>query len=279
LDRRLSLDELAGQAGFSPYHFHRIFSGMLGESVAGHIRRLRLERAAVRLKTTRLSVIEIAHEAGYGTHESFTRAFRAAFDTSPQGFRRRHRPVLQLAAASDIHFTRTGRPRTPARLITTAAGDDVAPTVHIHELDSMRVAFVRHVGPYRDVGRAWDRLLTVLGKDGCLGGESRFFGICHDDPDVTRPAAVRYDACANVDASFAAQGDIGVQTIAGGRYATLTHIGPYTRLAASYRRLFGGWLPQSGERLRPLPCLEQYLNSPESTDPADLLVDIHAPLE
>ena len=50
LDDGLELPELAGLASFSPYHFHRIFKGMVGESVKEHIRRLRLERAASQLK-------------------------------------------------------------------------------------------------------------------------------------------------------------------------------------------------------------------------------------
>jgi len=50
LDEPLALDELAHLACPSPYHFHHVFSGMTGETLAGHIRRLRLERAATRLK-------------------------------------------------------------------------------------------------------------------------------------------------------------------------------------------------------------------------------------
>jgi len=46
LDETMSLEDLAGIAHFSPFHFHRIFRGMTGESVKEHIRRLRLERAA-----------------------------------------------------------------------------------------------------------------------------------------------------------------------------------------------------------------------------------------
>jgi len=84
LDDELALPQLARVAHFSPYHFHRIFRGMVGESVKGHIRRLRLERAATHLKQTRRSVTRIAFEAGFEAHESFTRAFRAVFRDLPQ---------------------------------------------------------------------------------------------------------------------------------------------------------------------------------------------------
>ncbi|MGZ4813538.1 MAG: helix-turn-helix domain-containing protein, partial [Terriglobales bacterium] len=68
LNDPLSLDELAALACFSPYHFHRIFSGMVGESVKEYVRRLRLERAAGQLKLGSASVIEIALDAGYESH-------------------------------------------------------------------------------------------------------------------------------------------------------------------------------------------------------------------
>ena len=87
LDRDLSLKELAGKSYFSEYHFHRIFRAVVGEPLKEHIRRLRLERAASDLKHTNNSIINIAFDAGYQTHEAFTRAFRAFFGCSPSGFR------------------------------------------------------------------------------------------------------------------------------------------------------------------------------------------------
>ena len=87
LDESLELDELARAACFSPYHFHRVFRAMAGEPVQEHIRRLRLERAAQRLKLQDRSVTDIAFEAGYESHEAFTRAFHAMFGMAPLQFR------------------------------------------------------------------------------------------------------------------------------------------------------------------------------------------------
>ena len=87
LDRDLSLKELAKKTYFSEYHFHRIFRAVVGEPLKEHIRRLRLERAASDLKHTNDSIINIALNAGYQTHEAFTRAFKAVFGCSPSDFR------------------------------------------------------------------------------------------------------------------------------------------------------------------------------------------------
>ena len=152
-------------------------------------------------------------------------------------------------------------------------------TVTIKRLKPMRVAFMRHIGPYNEVGETWDKLAMFLGKEGLVGGDAQFIGICHDDPAVTPPDKIRYDACLTVDERFKPQAEIGVQAITGGDYAVMTHFGPYEKLSASYAKLLGEWLPRSGRNLRSTPCFEVYLNLPESAEPEDLITDIHAPLE
>ncbi len=288
LDEELSLEEYARVAHFSPYHFHRIFRGMVGEPLHEHIRRLRLERAATRLKRTDWAVIEIALEAGYETHEAFTRAFRSLCGCSPSRYRRDRSMILGFGPG--VHYqetcrghparaSRAGRPRHDSsmnNLQLPMRGETM--DVRIERMEPMRVAFVRHVGPYPEVGTAWERLCTQLGKDGLLGPGTKFIGICYDDPEVTPPDKVRYDACVTVESDFEAQDDVGVQTVGGGEYAVTTHVGPYDTLGQTYAMLLGQWLPRSGRELRSEPSLEFYLNAPESTDPEDLITDIYAPL-
>ncbi len=68
LDRALDLDELARTAAMSPFHFHRVFRGMIGETPLSLQRRLRLERAASALLETDEPVTTVAFSAGYETH-------------------------------------------------------------------------------------------------------------------------------------------------------------------------------------------------------------------
>lgn len=272
LGEPLPLEELAGVACFSPYHFYRMFKGMVGESVKEHVRRLRLERAASQLKLGSASVIDIALGAGYDSHEAFTRSFKAAFGTAPSQFRLTRR-VEFARVPSGVHFH---EPVT-MRFRTLRPGGSMK--VEIKQLKPIRVAFMRHIGPYGEVGKTWDEFLTIMGKDGYLGGNPMMLGICHDDPEVTPPAKIRYDACLTVDEDFAPSGDIGVQTVAGGDYAVTTHTGSYNQLGDTYAELLGQWLPRSGHELRNAPCFEVYLNDPQSTPPEELLTDICAPLQ
>jgi AraC family transcriptional regulator len=275
LDEALCLDDLAAVAYFSPYHFHRVFRGMVGESVKEHVRRLRLERAAQRLKHTDQPVTRIAFDAGYETHESFTRAFRAMFDQSPSQFREAHRPVQVPQVASGIHYAADGRVEDFQPVHTGESPMDVK----IERIKPMRVAFVRHTGPYDQVGETWGRLCAWAGPRGLLGPQTVFFGMCYDDPMVTPPDKIRYDACVTVGEGTQPEGDVGVQEIGAGDYAVTTHRGPYDKLGETYARLCGEWLPGSGRELASSPSIEMYRNSPQDTAPEDLVTDVYLPLE
>ena len=275
LDEELKLEELARIACFSMYHFHRIFRGMLGESVREHIRRLRLERAAIRLKQTDMQITEIALEAGYESHEAFTRSFKTHNGFSPSEYRLRSGSGSRAVHQSGVQYWEEA---LVSDLNSIQSGGNTM-DVKFEKLEPQRVAFVRHIGPYNECGKAWDRLTAEIGRRGLLGADARFIGLCHDDPEITPPEKVRYDACVTVGDNFVPEGEIGEQTIEGGEYAVVTHFGPYDKFGETYDEFFGQWLPKSGRELRSVPCLEVYLNDPEGTDPEDLVTDIYAPLE
>jgi AraC family transcriptional regulator len=111
LGSEITLADAAGAAAMSPYHFHRVFSAVLGEPLGDYIRRRRLSEAARRLLGAKRSVLEIALAVGFESHEGFTRAFKRWCGLSPTEFRRRgvlplvsRRPALDRAALE--HYTR-----------------------------------------------------------------------------------------------------------------------------------------------------------------------------
>jgi AraC family transcriptional regulator len=264
LDDVLQLDQVAGVAAFSSFHFHRIFRGLVGETMKEHVRRLRLERAARDLKRLDEPITQIALQAGFETHESFTRAFGDMFGLSPSAYRTAHRNEsgTQLDDVSGFHPPDYG---------------DVPP-VEVKDLPAMSLVFLRHVGPYNQVGATWGRLMTWAGMRGLLGPNMKLLGIVYDDPDVTPPDKVRYEAAVTVSSVVEPEGEFGVMEFAAGNYGVITHRGPYEELGKTYQKIYGGWLPKSGYDLRDVPAFEQYLNSPQNTKPEDLATLIHVPL-
>lgn len=259
LDEPLSLETLAAVACFSPYHFHRIFKGMTGESVKAYLRRLKLERAASQLKLTDRRVGDIAFEAAYENIESFSRAFSRLFQRSPLAFRK-------------------------ARKTAIARKLEVLPPPEVTLLDhpAQTVAYVRHQGPYHKVERAWHQLMDWVEKTKGLGLSQPMFGLPYDDPEVTPAKKLRYDACVALPQSMVAErtpvggrSPVFVQRVPGGTYACLLHRGPYRTIERTYLALMAGWLPGSGFEASHRPVREVYLNDPQTTAPADLLTEIH----
>ncbi|HEV3164646.1 MAG TPA: AraC family transcriptional regulator [Isosphaeraceae bacterium] len=275
LDEALHLEELARVAHFSPYHFHRVFSGMVGESVMEHIRRLRLERAANRLKSSDQAVTRLAFEAGYETHESFTRAFSSMFGVSPSQYRSTQRSLAFGNVPSGVHYRPDGKLTDFQPFHSGGQPMDV----RIETVSPRRVAFMRHFGPYRQVGETWEKLMAWAGPKELVGPQTMVVGVAHDDPDVTPTDKIRYDACITVDDTFKPEGGVGVQQVGGGDYAITTHRGPYETVSQTIARLCGEWLPASGREARSAPSFAVHRNSPYDTAPENLLTDIYLPLE
>jgi len=274
LDEPLPLEELARIACFSPFHFHRVFRGMVGESVAQHLRRLRLERSAWQLRCSRRPIVDIAFDAGYETHESFTRAFRKAFGRSPSEFRAEATREVQLGTPELVHHGAGGTIRFVPR-----AYDPNVMKIELRRIAPIRVAFVRHVGPYDQVGTVWEKLCSWAGPRGLFGPDTRLFGASYDDPEVTPPDKLRYDACITVAESTEPEGEIGVQVLGGGEYAVAIHEGPYQNLAETYAAVMGSWFAEHEREPGAAPCLEFYLNDPRTTAPEDLLTEVCVPVE
>ena len=87
IDETLNREVLAAVANFSVPHFHRIFTGFVGENIASYVRRVRLERAGRKLRIGAVDITQVALAAGYKTHAAFGKAFKKQYGLSPSEFR------------------------------------------------------------------------------------------------------------------------------------------------------------------------------------------------
>jgi len=260
LDDTLDLTRLAEVACLSPYHFHRVYRAMQGETAADTVRRLRLHRAAVELITGELPIPRVARRAGYGSQEAFTRAFKAAYGVPPARYRASFVPPHSAHRLEDAMDATT---TYEATIRTTPA---------------LRVAALAHRGEYQSVGSTFERLMALAAGQGLLGPDTRTFGIYYDDPSATPVSALRSDACVVIPDGRTPTGDLQLKEIRGGRYATVLHVGPYAELDRPYRWLYGTWLAQSGEEPADAPTVEAYLNDARVVPPTGLETEIWLPL-
>ena len=113
-DHDATHEELARRLHLSRFHLDRIVSSVAGEPPAAFRRRLLLERAAYRLLTPDRTLLDVAVEAGYGSHEAFTRAFARAYGVSPARWRGRP-TAIRIEAPSGVHFHPPGGLRLPGQ--------------------------------------------------------------------------------------------------------------------------------------------------------------------
>lgn len=271
----LTLDALAREAHLSRFHFSRLFSAMVGESVRTHVRRMRLERAAADLLESTRSVIEVALSSGYEAHAPFTRAFSAHFGVPPTEFRAlapEHLPY----APSGVRF---GAPESVRHFIPLTEERPMI-EVDVKEQPARRVIAIEHRGPYQELGGAFQRLVGFAGPAGLFGPTTEMLGVYHDDPDETAPEELRSEACMTVPPNWEGEAPEGmsVRELEGGTFGVGTYTGSYANLAEVYRWLYGTWLPESGRCPAERACFEIYRTNPMETPPEKNVTEIYIPL-
>ena len=258
LDDELDLNRLADIACLSPYHWHRVYTAMRGETIAATVKRLRLSRAAAFLAQTSLSVDTIARRSGYPNVQSFTRIFKAAYGMPPAMYRKQ-------GTHMQFHSTANGR-------------RDVMYDISIRTVPPMTAITVEHIGPYMEIGRAFDTLFGVLATRRLMAPDVRMIAIFYDDVATVPASKLRSRAGVVMSGNAAVDTPLERTEIPGGDCAVLRHKGPYADMKAAYDWLYGTWLPQSGHVPGSAPTYEEYLNGPRDTAPTELLTNICLPL-
>jgi AraC family transcriptional regulator len=258
LEEELRFDKLSEIACLSPYHWHRIYTSMRGETIFATVRRLRLARAADRLANSELAIASIADRAGYGSVEAFGRAFKEAYGAGPAAYRDK---------GSHAIFKEATKKQRASQFV-----------VVMELLSPTRCAVLTHEGSYMQIDQAMNRLFAELGRQQISPSEPRMIAEFFDDPDLVAVEALRSRACAPIDETVALASPLESAVLRGGLYARLRYQGPYADMKEAYRWLFGVWLPSSDHEADDAPVFEAYLNNPRDVRPTELLTDIHVPL-
>ncbi|HTP25877.1 MAG TPA: AraC family transcriptional regulator [Anaeromyxobacteraceae bacterium] len=298
LDGDLSLATLAKVACFSPYHFHRIFAALVGETLSQFIARLRVERAAARLVANpAASITEIALDCGYSSPAVFSRAFREAFDQSPSEWRTggcqdrkmgkadRKEGQPESKASKDFEVVsfhidpRTNHPTWRVNMNASKKEIDV----QVKDLPEMQVAYLRHIGPYAGQGKLFEELFGKLmrwaGPRGLIRfPQTKLLSIYYDDPAVTDESRLRLDCGMTVPADAKPDGEIGRTTLPAGKYAVARFELRQDEYPEAWRLVMGGWFPESGYQPDDRPCFELYLNDPKQHPEGKSVVEICVPV-
>jgi AraC family transcriptional regulator len=260
LHEDLSLEALARVAGFSPFHFHRLFKSITEETVNELVVRLRLERAASLLRSTpRLSVTEAAFACGFKSVSVFSRAFKKQYGLNARQWDRQS-PLKNSKNGQVLE----GFPRYTRDKLSDFAGQEEF-EVHIHSLPEQRLAYIRVYDSYSrfsKVSDAYHRLIEWYCRKGGSLENTTLYGMSQDDPDVTPLRLCRFDWCLTVPDDWQAEGDVSVQSFPACQVAMIRCIGDFTQEYNALQYLFRYWLPRSRYQPANLPGMEIYRRQP-----------------
>lgn len=256
----LQLEEVARVACFSPYHFHRVFRALVGETLHGFVKRVRLERA-VHLMANRpgATLTEIALAVGFSSSSDFSRSFRAHFGVPPSAF-----DVDSFRSSGRDRMIDTLVPETPhllARLPHGTNPDGFVP--QIRELPARRVAYVRALDPYRSGGvtKALERLMAWAVAHGLA--DNQWLGYQWEDPEIVALENCRYDVGLEIASDVRVdEAGINLATFAPMTIAELEIVGAIDLEMRALDFLYKTWLPTSGYVPADLPGFEAWIGRP-----------------
>ncbi|HOT63344.1 MAG TPA: helix-turn-helix domain-containing protein [Treponemataceae bacterium] len=258
----LALERAAAEAASSPWHFHRAFRSLTGETFAFCLRRLTLERAAFRLKDG-ASVIDAALEAGFESAEAFSRAFSRAFGIAPSKIASLPWWKGELPSPNGLHW----RPERMSRWHyrpeaeggasptggTSPTGAGLALAARIVSLPPMKAAAITGSGDPWALPSLWEELTQSLERAGRRPEPGSFLSFF---AEKDFGAALALD-----DAEAVPEGLEGI-SLPGGLYAIATFTGPCEAIGPAWDALDREFFPSSGLARDPTrPRLEWYQNA------------------
>lgn len=255
----LSLATLANVAHWSPFHFHRIFAAVTGESVANFVKRVRLECAAHFLAYhPDKSILDIALICGYQTNASFSKAFKDLHGVSPSEWRDQASNNRKIGQQD----SKIGKADAPTWKVEwnqryTSPQENIM-EVSIKQLPNYQIAYMRHVGAYGPaaIPALWQRMNSWAEVHGLMNENTITIGISRDDPSVTPPEKCRYDACIVTDKKIDSK-DVNYTTFSGGPYAVTEFVGTPQEIQKGWMDFYS-WLIHSRHQPDAKPVVEIY---------------------
>ncbi|MED3313701.1 AraC family transcriptional regulator [Bacillus thuringiensis] len=270
IDSSLSIEKLADIAGFSKFHFHRIFKGIVDEPLSRYVNRLKLERAT-NLLTYRLdmTITDIAYHFGFTDSAVFSRTFKNYYGVSPSQYRNDNSKNCK-----DVR----GIPQYNEC-------KQVRGNVEIVTADDINVAYIRHIGTYGELTIAFPKMIEKVfhyaaKQNYHVFDHTKVLTIYHDHHEFTEDYHLRTSLCITIpDASAVETNDIGIMIIPSGKYA----VGHFEIFQDEYKGawdfIYGEWLQNSGYKPRDSYPFEMYKNDPRRHPEKKHIVDIYVPIE
>lgn len=287
LDKPVDLHILASIASFSPYHFHRIFTAMVGETPNNFVSRIKLEKAAqLLLDNPKTPVSDVSFACGFINLSSFSRAFKAYFNMTTTQFRNEGKAIYikngiryskDCKAVSKIgkHLQQVNSQFCSVTFNKLIIMDV---KIEIKQMPELNLIYCRHTGAFDKIGQAYEILFKWAIPRGLVNNNTKTVTVYNDDPAITSIDKVRQDASIVVDRDVKVEGEIGKSTLPSGKYA----VGHFEIKETEFEEAWNticAWLTESGYQPTDSPTYEYYHNDYSADPEHKFIVDICIPIK
>lgn len=275
LQDELKLEVLCQLAYFSPYHFHRVFKMVCGETLAQYVNRRRLERAASELIHADTRLKEIGFKYGFNDSSSFTRAFKKFYGVGPMEFRKQHpnkfSKIRQLQSKNGQAY-----PDYEKYICTINHLKDwikMNAKIEIREVGKIEFAYVQVIG-VQQVAQGFDKLLKWAVPMGLMEEKRKMITVYHDSFKVTSPDKVRMSTGVVLADAVEVSDGISISSVGPGRFI----VGSYEIGHEEFEKAWTGlfiWMNEKGYRKTDTNPLEIYHNNFEEHPQRKAIVDFY----
>lgn len=280
LNERLSLEVIAQKANFSPFHFHRVFKTIVGETLNEYIIRQRLEYAAnTLLHRQNISISELSYKSGFGSNATFSRAFKKAYGMSPSEYH------LQMNSNSKISQLDSKNSKTFAEydqyicnIINLKNWITMNANIEEKKMEQLDLAYITCMG-VESISGAFDRLIKWGSLQELTNSSNfRMATIYHDSFITTNPNKVRMSACMVLDKPVKGEGEIGTTAIKAGK----TIVSRLEIELSEFEKAWSGlfiWMNDNGYVMTGSNPYEIYYNDYKTHPEQKFIVDICIPVK
>jgi AraC family transcriptional regulator len=277
----LSITELAGAAGFSKYHFSRIFQGMLQEPLAHYVNRIRMEKALFLLAhRVDKNMTDIAYELGFLDSAAFSRAFKNYYGISPREYRKEYSKNCKDSFLLSEYNKNTAKKEWGGNPFP------VTGQITIENLEEKQVAYVRHTGTYETLAKEYGDLIQTLFAHAeeqhfLVKGLNWVLAMYHDNPEFGEESQFRTSLCLTVPDNIRIQenGILGRMKLEGGLYAVGHFKIQQEQYGDAWNYMYQEWISGSGYVPRDYNPFEVYRNDAHDNEKHIHEVDIYVPIE
>ncbi len=271
LKEKCRLKDIAAAACMSPFHFHRIFTALTGETPGDYIRSRRLTEASIQLSESETRIIDIAFDWGYESQEAFSRAFKKQFEETPSKFRSRkysshflRRDAVSRKTLEHLTGGLTLEPKIISKEAFTLAGID-----GITSKNNIRI------------GEIWQRFFAVL--PGIPGqkypGTMYGVGEYSNPAEFTNDTDFTYFTGVEIEPGTELPEGLKPRNIPERRWAVFTHKGGVDTIPATFDYIYGPWIARTKEIILETDDMEYYDSRFNPNDPESSEMDIYIPVK